>query len=101
MPVMIGADNRGSPNPPTVTHNGQTNPNQGLFLSVDGGNTWVPATLGGPPIDSISISPNFAAVRTAFATSTTTGPYKSTDGGKTWTMISIPSVPPPMLPVKL
>jgi photosystem II stability/assembly factor-like uncharacterized protein len=99
--VMIGTDNRISPNPPTVTYNGQTYPNQGLFLSIDGGNNWVPTNLGGPPVDSISISPNFAADRTAFATSTTTGLYKSTDGGKTWAPITIPAVPPPMLLVKL
>ena len=88
--VLIGTDNRDSENPPTVTYNGKQYPNQGLFLSTDGGNNWVPTTLGGPSVNAIAISPAFATDRTAFAASASDGFYKSTDGGATWTKITIP-----------
>jgi hypothetical protein len=88
--VLIGTDNRESLNPTTVTYDGKQYPNTGLFLSTDGGNNWVPTTLGGPPVDAIAISPAFATDRTAFAASTTNGFYKSTDGGMTWTSITVP-----------
>jgi hypothetical protein len=98
--VFIGTDNRISNNPPTVTYNGQSYPNQGLFLSSDGGNHWVPSSLGGPPVDSISVSPNFAIDRTAFAASDEEGIYDSANGGDVWGRLSIPGVPLPMLLVK-
>ena len=88
--VLIGTDNRDSENPPTVTYNGNQYPNQGLFLSTDGGNNWVPTTLGGPSVNAIAISPAFATDRTAFAASASDGFYRSTDGAATWTKITIP-----------
>ena len=98
--VLIGTDNRLSSNPANVTYNGQSYPNQGLFISVDGGDNWIPTSLGGPPVDSISLSPAYPTDHTAFAASATSGLYKSTDSGKNWTQISIPGVPQAMLLVK-
>lgn len=89
--VLIGTDNLpGLSYPPTVTYQGVQYPNQGLFVSTDKGNTWIPTSLGGPPVDSIAISPGFASDRTAFAASSVRGLYKSTDGGMNWTQISLP-----------
>lgn len=87
--VLIGTDDRDSLNPTTVTYNGKQYPNQGLFLSTDGGNNWVPTSLGGPCVNAIAISPAFATDRTAFAASSCEWLYKSTDGGMTWSAISI------------
>jgi photosystem II stability/assembly factor-like uncharacterized protein len=91
--VLIGVYNGsdGTRYPPTVTYNGKSYPNQGLFLSTDGGNHWIPTSLSGPPVISIAISPGFATDRTAFAASSTTGLYKSTDGGMTWTLLTVPA----------
>jgi hypothetical protein len=87
--VLIGTDNLpGLSYPPTVTYQGQQYPNQGLFVSTDLGNNWIPTSLGGPPVDQILMSPAFATDRTAFALSTLDGLYKSTDGGMTWTQIT-------------
>jgi len=89
--VLIGTDlEPASTYPPTVTYQGQQYPNQGLFISTNQGNNWIPTGLGGPPVDSIAISPNFASDRTAFAASSTHGLYKSTDGGMTWTSVVTP-----------
>jgi len=89
--VLIGTDNEpGLTYPKTVTYQGKQYPNQGLFLSTDSGDNWIPTSLGGPPINSVAISPGFASDKTAFATSPTTGLYKSTDGGMTWTSITLP-----------
>jgi len=90
--VLIGTDNEpGTFYPPTVTYQGKQYPNQGLFLSTDGGNNWEPTSLGGPPIDSIAISPAFASDKTAFAASPSNGLFKSTDGGMTWSALTLPS----------
>jgi photosystem II stability/assembly factor-like uncharacterized protein len=92
--VLIGTDNAaGSTYPPFVFYQGQLYPNQGLFLSVDGGNNWIPTSLGGPPIVSIAVSKGFATDRTAFAASPTGGLFKSTDGGMTWTPVPLPGAP--------
>ena len=89
--VLIGTANApGSPYPPYVTYQGQQYPNQGLFVSTIQGANWIPTSLGGPPINSIAISPNFASDRTAFAASSTAGLYKSTEGGVTWTSVTTP-----------
>ncbi len=82
--VLIGTDNRGTGNPQTVTYQGKSYPNQGLFLSKNGGVNWIPTSLGGPAIDNIEISPGFTSDQTAFAASTVSGLYMSTDGGATW-----------------
>ena len=64
----------------------------GLFLSTNGGSSWVKSSIQGPGIISIAISPGFATDRTAFAAGATTGLYKSTDGGMSWTQVPIPGV---------
>ena len=91
--VLIGTDNRDSLNPSTVTYNGKQYPNTGLFLSTDGGNDWVPTSLGGTCVNAIAISPAFATDRTAFAASACNGLYKSTDGAMTWTQVPIAGSP--------
>ncbi|HTT62030.1 MAG TPA: hypothetical protein VMG35_09330 [Bryobacteraceae bacterium] len=91
--VLIGTDNEpGNFYPPYVTYQGKQYPNQGLFLSLDGGVNWIPTSLGGPPIVSIAFSPAFATDRTAFAASPSDGLYKSTDGGMTWSSLAQPIV---------
>jgi photosystem II stability/assembly factor-like uncharacterized protein len=91
--VLIGIDNGadGTRYPPTVPYQGKNYPNQGLFLSTDGGDHWIPTSLSGPAVISIAMSPAFATDRTAFAASPTNGLYKSTDGGMTWTLLSVPA----------
>jgi photosystem II stability/assembly factor-like uncharacterized protein len=64
----------------------------GLFLSTNGGSTWVKSSLQNTGVISIAISPGFASDRTAFAAGATTGLYKSTDGGMNWTSVPIPGV---------
>jgi photosystem II stability/assembly factor-like uncharacterized protein len=64
----------------------------GLFLSTNGGSSWVKSSIQGTGIISIAISPGFATDRTAFAAGATTGLYKSTDGGTSWTQVTIPGV---------
>ena len=88
--VFIGVNNaQDSLNPPYVTYQGKQYPNQGVFLSTDQGNNWIPTNLA-HPINSVAISPGFASDRTAFAASASQGLYKSTDGGTTWTSVSLP-----------
>ncbi len=90
--VLIGTNNgnNGIRYPKYVTYQGQQYPNQGLFLSLDGGNNWIPTSLGGPPMISAAFSPAFSSDRTAFAASSSSGLYKSTDGGMTWTLLTLP-----------
>jgi photosystem II stability/assembly factor-like uncharacterized protein len=64
----------------------------GLFLSTNGGSSWVKSNIQGTGIISIAISPGFATDRTAFAGGATTGLYKSTDGGMSWALVTIPGV---------
>ena len=90
--VLIGVNNgsEGSVNPPYVYYQGKKYPNNGVFLSTNQGNNWIPTGLSGPPVNSVAISPGFASDRTAFAASSTQGLYKSTDGGVTWASVSLP-----------
>ncbi len=89
--VLIGVNNaQDSVNPPYVYYQGKQYPNQGVFLSTNQGDNWIPTSLS-PPINSVAISPGFASDRTAFAASASEGIYKSTDGGMTWTSVSLPS----------
>jgi photosystem II stability/assembly factor-like uncharacterized protein len=95
--VLIGTDDDPDPTlPPYVCYPTPTNCNQyasqGVFLSTDGGNHWIPTGLNGPPVVSIAISPGFNTTdQTAFAATLTKGVYKSTDGGKTWASVTLPS----------
>jgi photosystem II stability/assembly factor-like uncharacterized protein len=82
-----------------VTYNGAQVPNQGLFISVNAGQNWEPTGIGGPPIDSIAVSPNFSTDKTVFAGSSTAGLFKSTDGGVTFSKITIVSTDSTVLPV--
>jgi photosystem II stability/assembly factor-like uncharacterized protein len=98
--VLIGTNNGDSQlYPPTVTYKKQQYPNQGLFISVDRGENWIPTDLGGPPISSIAMSPGYATDHTAFTTSPQTGLYKSTDGGLHWTQLTVPSSNPGLVKV--
>jgi photosystem II stability/assembly factor-like uncharacterized protein len=82
-----------------VDYHGKLIPNQGLFISVDAGNTWAPTGIGGPPIDSIAVSPAFPADRTVFAGSSYAGLFKSTDGGTTFAPLPIVAGDTCVLPV--
>ena len=64
----------------------------GLFLSTNGGSTWVQSGMVDTGVISIAISPAFASDRTTFAAGYTNGLYKSTDGGMTWTLLTIPGI---------
>jgi photosystem II stability/assembly factor-like uncharacterized protein len=64
----------------------------GLFLSTNGGTSWVKTSLQDTGIISIAMSPAFASDKTAFAAGATKGLYKSTDGGMNWTQVLIPGV---------
>jgi hypothetical protein len=96
--VLIGTDNDPDPTlPPYVCYPTPSNCNQyasqGVFLSTDGGNHWIPTSLNGPPVVSIAISPAFTTDQTAFAATLTKGLYKSTNGGATWNSVSLPGSP--------
>ncbi|MCX6023046.1 MAG: hypothetical protein NTZ05_15220 [Chloroflexi bacterium] len=58
----------------------------GVFRTVNGGASWEPRTLGLPanlPVQSVSISPNYASDRTVFA-GYEGSLFRSVDGGTTW-----------------
>ena len=99
--VLIGTDNRGTGNPQTVTYQGKSYPNQGLFISKNGGLNWIPTSLGGPAIDNIELSPAFATDGTAFAASTVSGLYLSTDSGANWAPVFDLATDPGILQVLL
>lgn len=90
--VLIGIDIDPNPTLPLyVTYQGKQYPNQGMFLSTDGGNNWAPTSLSGPPVVAVAVSPAFATDKTAFAGTANKGMYKSTDGGMTWTQLTMPT----------
>lgn len=84
-----------------VIYQGKQVPNQGLFISVDAGQNWAPTGIGGPPVDSIAVSPDFPTDRTVFAGSSYAGLFKSTDGGTSFSKITIVSGDSTVLPVVL
>ena len=60
----------------------------GVYRSVDGGNSWI-RVLSGNPADSVLFAPTngnvaYASLGNSF-TGGTTGVFKSTNGGQTWT----------------
>ena len=56
----------------------------GLFLSTDGGSTWVTTSLTITEILASAISPRYTTDHTIFVTTSKDGVYKSTDGGASW-----------------
>lgn len=56
---------------------------QAIFITSDGGNTWVPATSGAD-VNIMGIS--YADQNTLFAVGTSGNVFKSTDGGHNWTI---------------
>jgi hypothetical protein len=105
--VLIGVSDGETNDPATVTYNGQTYPNLGMFLSTDGGNDWIPTNLNNASVVWIAFSPNFANDHTAFGGAGPSygytgndynpayaGAYLSTDGGVSWTRtLDIPGDP--------
>jgi len=91
--ATVGGSGVPMPCPPMVPGTSRAETNTGVYLSTDGGNTWVATSLSGATeIFSIAISPAFSSDRTAFAASQSTGLYQSTDGGMTWTSVAkVPS----------
>jgi hypothetical protein len=87
--------------PKYVIYNGKQILNQGLFISVDAGQSWAPTGIAGPPVDSIAVSPNFSADKTVFAGSATAGLFKSTTAGTTFKSIPLVPTDPTVLPVVL
>ena len=57
----------------------------GVFVTGDGGLTWVPWNYGLIDLDvhAVAISPNFSGDQTIFA-ATETGLYRSANGGRSW-----------------
>jgi photosystem II stability/assembly factor-like uncharacterized protein len=86
--VFIGT-HAGPGYPPTVTCDGVTVPNRGLFTSVDEGQNWEATGLQGDAVDSIAMSPNYPVDHTLFAGSSVSGLFKSADGGVTFTPITV------------
>jgi hypothetical protein len=96
--VLVGVSDGASGDPPTVTYNGESYPNLGMFLSTDGGNDWIPTNLDQASVVWIAFSPNYANDQTAFAGAGPSygysgneynpeyaGAYVTTDGGVSWT----------------
>lgn len=88
--LALGSDNAETYNPPYLTYNGETYSSNGLFLSHDGGDNWIPTQVNGVGVHSIAFSPQFATDQTVFAGSLYGGSpyvggiYRSQDGGATW-----------------
>jgi hypothetical protein len=68
--------------------------NHGVYRSVDGGVTWVPASAGLPsvPITKLLTSPGFQFDRTVYGATAGRGVFVSSNGGDSWSPIS-PAVP--------
>ena len=70
----------------------------GVFVSEDGGITWVPWNYGLIDLDvhAVVISPNFAADKTVFA-AVETGLYRSRNAGRSWQRVDFPDEQTPVL----
>jgi photosystem II stability/assembly factor-like uncharacterized protein len=67
----------------------------GLYVSTDGGTSWISTTVGADSshVKALAVSPAFADDRTLFA-GTTSGLYRSGDGGASWEPVaSYPGLP--------
>jgi photosystem II stability/assembly factor-like uncharacterized protein len=67
----------------------------GLYVSTDGGMSWISTTVGADSshVKALAVSPAFADDRTLFA-GTTSGLYRSGDGGASWeAMAGYPGLP--------
>ena len=64
----------------------------GLHESLDGGQTWTSASIGGiaPFVEVVAASPNFARDQTLFV-GTRDGLYRSLDSGQTWQLVLVGS----------
>jgi photosystem II stability/assembly factor-like uncharacterized protein len=72
-------------------------PNDGLYKSIDSGNTWQPIAFPGSVISFIAVDPQdtltLYAGKGQFChqkNDNTTGAYKSIDGGLNWTQMPVP-----------
>lgn len=62
----------------------------GLHRSTDGGQTWIPSSVGSiaPFVEVVAPSPNFASDKTIFV-GTRNGLYRSLDGGTSWQLMLV------------
>jgi photosystem II stability/assembly factor-like uncharacterized protein len=85
--VAIGTDNLGTGHPTWTLFQGTPVRTDGLFISTDGGQNWMPSGINGIAVHSIAFSPSFATDGTMFAASLYDGLFKSTDRGVTWAKV--------------
>ena len=62
------------------------------LVSLAGVNEWVTNGPEGAIVNSLALSPNFAADKTVFAATNGDGVYSSTDGGQNWGRIGLAGV---------
>jgi len=82
--IAVGVDNAETGNPKWAWYEGGIVSTNGVFLSGNGGLTWLPTYLNGIGIHSVAFSPDYTNDQTMFAGSLYTGLYKSLDGGIAW-----------------
>lgn len=87
--IFIGTHTTPPTYPRYVIYEGKKYPSRGLFVSVDRGDNWAPTGIQGDAVDSISVSPNFAADKTLFAGSSLSGLFRSTDGATTFSSLNV------------
>ena len=82
--VAVGVDQLGSGNPWWTWYQDRPVSTNGVFLSGNGGRTWIPTRLSGVGVHSVAMSPGYSRDGTVFTASLYGGLYKSTDGGIDW-----------------